>query len=237
MQSTDSSARLHPFVLWIRASSVALILLLLAAAAFWIYGVPRLRPAGNVGGAVACVGTCASAEGFQAELGAGLEHHVAAPVAPPAPDTSADPIGHLLVPSLGIDGVIYPVGTARDGSMDVTENAWTVGWWKYGIRPGSAGDSVMTCHNHWYTGEALCRDLHSVATGAEVDVRLVDGTTRRFKVDTVQTVAWNTQVNGLFDTHGPARLSIVTCGGTWDTRTQNYSLRVIITAHLAEGTA
>jgi sortase (surface protein transpeptidase) len=146
-------------------------------------------------------------------------------------------MGCIVIPSLQIDAVVFPVGLAKDGTtMDVTQDAWTVGWWNGGtggVVPGRAGDSVMTCHNHWYSGDALCQNLYTIAAGAVVDVVLKDGSTHRFKVDTVQTVASDATVPGLFDATGPARLSIITCGGNWDNKTQNYSLRVIVNAHLA----
>jgi sortase (surface protein transpeptidase) len=221
-----------PRGLAVRVGAALLVLAVLALVGLRLYGVPRFTSAGT---------QVALAEGARAELAAALrpEKPVLAPAAPENLNSS-DPIGHLVVPSLGIDGIVYPVGKARDGSMDVTQNAWTVGWYQPGgVFPGKAGDSVMTCHQHWYTGDGLCRDLHSVAAGAEIDVKLVGGVVRHFKVDDVHTVGWSADTSslGLFVTSGPARLSIVTCGGTWDVKTQNYSLRVIVNAHLADSTA
>ena len=39
-------------------------------------------------------------------------------------------------------------------------------------------------------------------------------------------------VPGLFATTGPPRLSLITCGGSWDKAKQSFTLRVIVDAHL-----
>ena len=119
--------------------------------------------------------------------------------------------------------------------MQVTENAFTAGWFDLGPLPGAGGDAVETCHNQWYTApRALCYNLHNVALGADVITRNPDGAVHHWKVTSVRTVAYNASVPGLFATTGPPRLSIITCGGTWLPKQQIFTQRVIVDASLAD---
>jgi sortase (surface protein transpeptidase) len=135
---------------------------------------------------------------------------------------------------LGIDAAVLPVGIDKDGYMDVTKTASTVGWYRLGPVPGQPGNAVMTCHNQWYdTSRALCYDLHTVPVGADVYTSTGQGVGRRWKVVAVQAVAYNATVPGLFTDVGEPRLSIITCGGRWDPARQMFSLRIIVRARLA----
>jgi hypothetical protein len=172
--------------------------------------------------------------------------HVPAPHHGPRPGAGSDapsttsapaPAGaRLRIPALEIDADVLPVGIAKDGNMDVTTTAFTVGWYRYGPAPGRAGDAVMTCHNQWEGApHALCYDLHSVSPGTDVLTTNADGTLHHWKVASIDSVPYDSVVPGLFATTGAARLSIITCGGDWDSARQIFSLRVIVSARLADG--
>jgi len=168
--------------------------------------------------------------------------HVAAPAAPGlapvaapavAPPGGPTPPGRLIVPRIGVNAQVLGVGLARDGSMAVTSQSYTVGWYNRGPAPGDAGDAVMTGHLDWYdTSHAVFYNLKQLRPGDDIEVQRLDGVTRHFRVTTVTSVAYNASVPGLFATGGPARLSLITCGGTWDARAGQYLQRVIVDAAL-----
>jgi hypothetical protein len=173
----------------------------------------------------------------QADLGAPAAAGAAAAQASGGGSASGPgaPPGQLRVPSVAITGAVYPVGVDKTNTMEVTQNAFTVGWYKYGPLPGASGDSVETCHNEWYTTtRALCYNLHNVAIGADIYTRNADGKEHHWKVTSVRTVAYNASVPGLFDNSGPPRLSVITCGGQWLPKQQIFTLRVIVDAALAD---
>jgi len=173
------------------------------------------------------------------ERAAALAPAPAPPDPSPAPSPSAAaPVPgpyptELAIQSLGIDGQVLPVGVDKHGNMNVTSTAFTAGWYHLGPAPAQGGDAVVTCHNEWYSVvRALCYNLGKIAVGADITVKDGFGVLHQFKVDEVQTVPYNASVPGLFATTGPPRLSLITCGGTWDKAKQSFTLRVIVDAHL-----
>jgi hypothetical protein len=67
-----------------------------------------------------------------------------------------------------------------------------------------------------------------VQIGDDVEVQRLDGVSHHFKVTKVQSVGYNAVVPGLFAPTGPARLSLITCGGQWDVTKGEYLQRVIV---------
>lgn len=49
----------------------------------------------------------------------------------------------VLVPSLGIEAGVVPVGVRRDGAMELPPDGARVGWYRHGPVPGAAGGSAV----------------------------------------------------------------------------------------------
>ena len=99
--------------------------------------------------------------------------------------------------------------------------------------PGNPGDAVIDGHLDWYdTSQAVFYNLKQVRVGDTLDVQRLDGITKHFRVTGVSLVSYNASVPGLFANSGPARLSLITCGGTWDRKLGQYLQRVIVDADL-----
>ncbi|MEA2646418.1 MAG: hypothetical protein QOE92_1501 [Chloroflexota bacterium] len=170
------------------------------------------------------------------DSGADLDMQVAAAlrVTPvPSPSLGPRPPGRLIIRSIGVDAQVIGVGVDKDGNMAVTNESYTVGWYNRGPAPGDAGDAVMDGHLDWYdTSRAVFYNLRNVHKGDDIVVQRLDGTVKHFKITNIQTVAYNARVPGLFASGGAARLSLITCGGPWDKRTNQYLERVIVDATL-----
>jgi sortase (surface protein transpeptidase) len=144
------------------------------------------------------------------------------------------PVATIAIPSLGISGQVIPVDLAKDGSMGVTNQSNNMGWWDRGPLPGQPGDSVVGGHLDWYdTPHAIFFNLKNIKQGADIFVKRTDGTSFHFVVYQVRNVAYNARIPDLFDGAGPPRLTLITCGGVFDARSQNYSNRLLVDAHLA----
>src|SRR5712691_8554465 len=65
-----------------------------------------------------------------------------------ASPTTYRPGGHLIIPTIGVNASIEPVGVLSDGDLAVpTQKPWDgVGWYQYGPYPGAQGSAVIDGH-------------------------------------------------------------------------------------------
>jgi LPXTG-site transpeptidase (sortase) family protein len=141
------------------------------------------------------------------------------------------PPGRLIIHSIGVDAPIIPVGVDKDGNMAVTDESYDVGWYDKGPAPGDPGDAVIDGHLDWFdTSQAVFYNLKSMNKGDDIEVQRIDGATRHFSVSSIQNVAYNATVPGLFAKSGAPRLSLITCGGSWNSAINQYDTRVIVDA-------
>lgn len=151
-----------------------------------------------------------------------------APPPPPAP--SPEPT-RIRVPSIGIDTRIVPVGLRLDGQMEVPPAA-DVGWYRLGPAPGAPGSAVLAAHVDQRGQRGAFFDLRSVPIGAEV---FVDdgGGTKRFVVSAREQVGKDqVQLERYFTASGPTRVTLITCGGVFDSGSRHYADNIIVTADL-----
>ena len=168
---------------------------------------------------------------------------------PDVPVTSADlssvpvpvvvPPVDLTIASLGIRLPVDPVGVEDDGQMEIPPLAERAGWYRFGAAPGDPdGTSVIAAHvdSVASAGVGPFARLAEVGIGDEVAVERADGQVVRYAVTDVTRVAkpevaWS----DVFDRGGPARLVLVTCGGTFQQQARSYTDNVIVTAEPVGG--
>jgi LPXTG-site transpeptidase (sortase) family protein len=144
------------------------------------------------------------------------------------------PPGRLIIRSIGVNAQVIGVTVDKQGNMGVTSTSYDVGWYRPGVVPGEPGDAVIDGHLDWYdTSRAVFYNLANVHVGDDIEVQRLDGVTKHFKVTGVRTVPYNAQVPGLFANTGASRLSLITCGGTWNQKLGEYLKRVIVDANLS----
>lgn len=162
----------------------------------------------------------------------------AVPVAPatPPPPPAASPTApvRVVVPAQGIDVPVDPVGVAADGQMEIPPLAERGGWYRFGADPGdAAGTTVVAAHVDSVAsgGTGPFVRLADVRPGDAVEVALADGSTRTYAVDRVEEFPKSqARWPDVFTRDGPARLALVTCGGTFDTGTRHYRDNVLVIA-------
>jgi sortase (surface protein transpeptidase) len=137
----------------------------------------------------------------------------------------------IRIPAIGVDAAVEPVGLRPDLSMDVPRVVDDVGWYSQGAVPGQAGDAVIDGHlNGPGGGPAVFWRLDQLRSGDRIEVVMSKGGTAAFTVTRAGPVPADQVPAGLFDTEGKARVTLVTCAGSWDIGRQVYTQRFVVEA-------
>lgn len=134
---------------------------------------------------------------------------------------------------LSIDMAVEAEGLDDEGAMALPENAATAGWYRFG--PGLkevAGATVIAAHiDSRHDGIGPFSRLKDVAIGSVVDVTADDGSVVSYTVSEVRSVGKIVApMAEVFDRAGAPRLTLVTCGGAFDSESGHYVDNVIVTA-------
>lgn len=131
----------------------------------------------------------------------------------------------LVIPTLGVDAGIVPVGINRSGQLAVGGSVRSVYRWRYGAVAGQPGSAVLAGHT-WSRGNGVFDRLGSLRPGDRVRVGRV-----RFAVTRVRRVTRMApkEVRDLFSDRGRPRLVLITCGDR-NNVTGVYRTRIIVHA-------
>ncbi|HET7847324.1 MAG TPA: class F sortase [Acidimicrobiia bacterium] len=153
-------------------------------------------------------------------------------------DPGPAPTG-LRIEAIGVEADILPYGVDRaTGQMEVPENVVDVAWYRYGPSPGEAGSAVLAAHVDLAgRGPGVFFDLDRLQPGDLIAIDFDDGSEALFSVQARATHKKDdlpTEV--IFSRYGPPVLTLVTCGGGFDSSTSRYDSNVVVYARpLAEG--
>ena len=143
----------------------------------------------------------------------------------------------LRIPALGVAVAVSTLGLNPDGTVEVPTDFQKPGWYRLGPSPGQMGSAVILGHVDSYQGPAAFFRLRSLAAGDPVEVTLADGVVADFVVTSVAMYSKaqfpSQQVYG---SHGNGELQLVTCGGTFDTRTRSYLSNIVVYTSLQDVT-
>jgi len=156
--------------------------------------------------------------------------HVPFPTPPPVPLAAPS---RLQIPSLDVDAQVEALGVDASGAMDTPRNLWDVGWFQPGPSPGEMGDAVIDGHVGLPGYPLIFSGLARIAVGADLVVVHADGTRSHFTVTDVRNWPADSHPPGLFATGGPARITLITCGGSYDGNYQAYADRLLVDATYA----
>lgn len=149
------------------------------------------------------------------------------------PVTGMRPVG-VRIPSIGVDADVRAVGIARDGQVAIPADISEVGWFRWGSAPGSpSGSVVLVGHLDSATqpGLGALAYLRTLDTGAIVEVATANGQVWRYQVVAREAIdKTRLPLADLFFRGGRPRLTLVTCGGTFDAGTASYDSTVVVTA-------
>jgi sortase (surface protein transpeptidase) len=117
--------------------------------------------------------------------------------------------------------------------MELPENIFVAGWYRFGSDPTSdTGTTVISAHvDDFKQGLGPFAYLKQLVPGAEIIVTAADGNDYRYAVESVQNVSrQQLPVDQVFDRTGAPRLVLITCGGQFDDNVFEYSDNVVVVA-------
>ncbi len=137
----------------------------------------------------------------------------------------------LIIPAIGVNAAIQPVGVLPDGSLQATLSYYKVGWYKYGPVPGAPGSAVIEGHLDTIDSPyAVFFDLDKLKPGDQVDVRDANGQIAHFKVIDTKLFPYDAPTNDIFatNTQGESMLNLITCEGKWIPEKKIYDERLVV---------
>jgi sortase family protein len=160
------------------------------------------------------------------------------PAASKSPAGSGSPAGdapvRLRIPALGLDASVAAVGVdAETGEFAVPPSVDRVGWYRFG--PGftaRSGSIVVAGHvDSADQGKGAFFGLSKLAPGEKLTLTGPAGKNRDFTVVARERYRKSRiPLEKYFARDGAARLTLITCGGPFDSGTGHYRDNVVVTA-------
>lgn len=138
----------------------------------------------------------------------------------------------VTIPTLNLDQDLVELNVVG-GTLQVPSQYDDIGWWRDGPAPGAPGSAVLVGHVDSPTGPAVFYRLSAIEIGDAVTIRRADGTKATFRVAEATLYPRRSfPSSSVYRQHGRATLTLVTCGGTYDAATGQYTDNLVVTAYL-----
>ena len=124
------------------------------------------------------------------------------------------------------------LGLLADGSLQVPPSGFPAGWYTGGPTPGELGPAVIAGHIDG-KGPGVFFNLHKLQAGQLVTVKRADGTRPTFRISRVARYPKDQFPTALVYgnlTHPGLRL--ITCGGSFNSKTGHYRDNTVVFADL-----
>jgi LPXTG-site transpeptidase (sortase) family protein len=154
------------------------------------------------------------------------------PTGTPSPPVVTAAPARLVIPKIGVDAPVTPKGLRPDGFMDTPDGPKDVAWYVFSARPGMSGNAVLSGHLDYHDyGAAVFWRLKELQQGDLIEVRLDDGSVLRYQVSL--KLSYDARTAPVPDIIGPTSkevVTLITCGGTFDSGSRSYSNRLVVRA-------
>jgi sortase (surface protein transpeptidase) len=141
----------------------------------------------------------------------------------------------IVIPTIAVNADVEPLHRTANGTLNSPPRWDDAGWYADGVVPGQQGPAVIVGHvDSARDGPAVFYRLPRLRRGDDVLVETSDGQNHRFVVDTTRAFKKTSFPTDLV--YGPtplAALRLITCTGSFDRATHNYSENLVVTAYAA----
>jgi LPXTG-site transpeptidase (sortase) family protein len=148
------------------------------------------------------------------------------------PPGSNAPVTRLIIERAEIDAPVVVKSVDAAGVMQAPDNAFDTAWYDFSAHPGFGGNAVFAGHvDYIHVGKAVFWNIKDLEQGDLVQVRLQDGTVYKYAV--VSKRQYNAAEAPVVEIVGPTpneTVTLITCGGTFNSATHQYDKRLVIRA-------
>ncbi|EUJ42730.1 class F sortase [Listeria riparia] len=127
-----------------------------------------------------------------------------------------------------IENPVRPVGTDKDGRMEVPDGIDAVYWYKFGPSPGDKGNAIIAGHRDWGGELGLFKYLEDITLGEKVIIGYEDGTQKTFAVKSKKSYAFKDFPQELMDTTKGKQVTLISCTGTFNRSLDGYQNREVV---------
>ncbi len=140
----------------------------------------------------------------------------------------------ITIPKIHVSAKVESVGMDSLGRMAVPTNATDTAWYSPGFKPGMNGSAVIDGHLDQVTGApAVFWNLKLLTMGDTISVTEDNGKKYTFAVSEIKRYPYNTfPIKHVFAASDVPMLNLITCNGTWDKTSKNYSDRLVVYSKL-----
>lgn len=143
----------------------------------------------------------------------------------------------LRVPSLGIESRAFPMGIARDGSIQTPQSIYDTGWYTGAGKPGKNGAVFIDGHVSGPTKPGVFKNLGSMKVGDTLELETGDTTTYRYAVVHTENISYRSvDMKKVLRPYGAATqgLNLMTCSGRYNKAAHSFENRTIVYAKLID---
>ncbi|WP_410626930.1 class F sortase [Amycolatopsis sp. cmx-8-4] len=139
----------------------------------------------------------------------------------------------LTIPRIGVTAKVTPAGVDQAGAFSVPPSVDTVGWYRFGPALDSpAGSLVIGGHvDSAAAGPGALFRLRELDPGSALSLTGEDGVTRSYVVVAREQIPKDKiDLQPYFATTGSPRVTLFTCGGSFDRAARSYRDNIVVTA-------
>lgn len=144
----------------------------------------------------------------------------------------------ISIPKIDVEADIESVAMDSEGRMDVPKDDDNTAWYNPGFRPGLNGSAVIAGHYDKKSGApSVFYDVNKLSAGDEIVVTDDKGVEYTFAVVRLEKYPDATfPIQQVFSASDVPQLNLITCQGTWDSASGNYSDRMVVFSKLVSHT-
>ncbi len=149
----------------------------------------------------------------------------------PAPKEDAG-IARILIGRAKVNAPVQVKGLNARNEMENPDGKDNVAWYDFTGRPGFGSNAVFSGHVDWYTGEqGVFWFLRDLKDGDEIVIKMSDGMELKYRVK--ENITYKADAAPVAEIVGPSTnemITLITCDGSFDAKTQDYNNRRVIRA-------